>query len=293
MESQRHSKALANYVANEGAFSSICREIEANVGSSIPQPVLVVGQEGAGKTSLLQRLVNTYPELPYVWIDGRTIFNTADIINQGKGKDILCIDNLDYYLRRCSYEEQFGLRRYLYNEGAPMMIATVSKLVPALTEYKAPFFEGLKKVHLLPIAIEELSTLFDAKAIARMASMYNLTSPTIKSIALITHIVENNQNPDRDIDSLLSFFSDNYKLIYQSIPITSQRILNVLGTSKIGLTVPEIRDKSQLTSGILTSYLKNLCILRLVSADKSIKRNTIYTIKDPLFRIWLKVTSLT
>lgn len=279
---------ISTFTVNTTAFYSICSEIDSNIGSSIPQPVLIIGQEGSGKSTLLKRLITNYQNLHFVWIDGRFIFNTADIIKQTSGDSILIIDNLDYFFVRCSYEEQFRLRRFLYNEGAPMMIASVSKLVPALTEYKAPFFEGFKKIHLPPIYLDDITSLFDEKSIVRVSSMFNLIPPTINSVEIISHIIELNINPDKDIDLLLSYYSGIYKNKYLSLPTNSQHILNILGNTDKGMTIPEMRTVSGLASGILTSYLKSLKQQDIVSIDKTIKRKSRYFIKDSLFRIWLK-----
>jgi DNA helicase HerA-like ATPase len=288
MDTSFCANGISRFTANTDAFNAICGEIDSNIGSSIPQPILVIGQEGSGKTTLLKRLIMKFSSHHFAWIDGRFIFSSEDIIEQVKGNPIFIIDNLDYFLSRCTYEEQFRLRRFLYNEGAPMMIASVSKLTAALTEYKAPFFEGLKKIHLSSIKIEDITSLFDAKYVERVTIMFNLLPPTINSLELISHIIESNNNPKNDIDLLLSYNSAIYKSIYMSVPTKSQQILNIIGNSDRGMTIPEIRDISGIASGILTSYFKNIKKQGIIFIDKTIKRNTKYLIKDPLFQIWLK-----
>lgn len=281
-------KEFSSFIANTDTFNAICMEIEGNLGSAIPQPVLIIGEEGSGKTTMLQRIKDKYSSINFAWIDGRFIFSTADIINHITDISHLIIDNFDYYLIRCPYEEQFRLRRFLYNEGAPMLIASISKLVPALTEYKAPFFEGLKKLYINPITKDTLSSLFDSISIGRASEMYEFVNPTIESVEIIFQIIILNNNTGKDIDLLLARYSAQYKLIYKNIPIKSQHILNVLGNSEISMTVPEIRDISGLSSGILTPYLKSLEKKGLIATDKSIKRSTRYYIKSPLFKRWLK-----
>lgn len=280
--------SLSTFVANVEPFNAICQEIDGNIGSSIPQPVLIIGQDGTGKTILFRRLINKYSNLDFVWIDGRFIFSANDIIEQASGLSVLIIDNLDYFLDRCSYPEQFALRRFLYNEGAPMMIAGVSKLTRSLTEYKAPFFEGLKKIHLPPITPEELRHIFSKGSIDRALTLFNLMPPTINSVEIISRIIEDSGNPKNDLGSLLSYYSNIYRTLYTSVPTNSQHILNILSNSGKDMTVPELRKASGLASGTLTPYLKGLMGKGLIGKDNSVKRSTTYFIKDPLFRIWLK-----
>lgn len=279
---------ISTFIANSAPFNAISGEIEGNIGSSIPQPVLIIGQEGSGKTTLFRRLVTKYPSLHFVWIDGRFIFKSSDIIEQVSEDSILLIDNLDYFFNRCTYEEQFRLRRFLYNEGAPMMIASVSKLIPALTEYKAPFFEGMKKIHLSPITVEDLNKIFGDDSIERARAMFNFVPPTINSVKIIYNIIEAGANPKDDLVFLLSYYSHIYRDIYKNLPTNSQHILNILSNSEIDMTVPDIRQASGLSSGILTPYLKSLKEKGLIIKDCSVKRCTKYYIRDSLFKIWLK-----
>lgn len=291
MKSRNISNPTPPFVANTAAFNAIKAEIEGNIGSKIPQPVLIIGQEGSGKTTLLQWLIKAYPSLQFVWIDGRCIFNSDDIIQKVNEVPLFIIDNLDYYLDRSSYEDQFRLRRYLYNEGAPMMIASVSKLVPALTEYKAPFFEGLKKVHLPPITEADLTIMFGNQTIHRALSLFNLLPPTIQSARIIANILEINSDPNSDLEHLLSYSAYRYKQIYDSVSTNTQRILNILGNANKDMTVSEIRDAGGFSSGMLSPYLNNLNNRGIISIDNSITRRTKYSIKDPLFHIWLKKTN--
>lgn len=286
--------ALSSLTVNEDVFNAVRSEIEHNnIGDSIPQPIIVIGNEGFGKTTLLRRLYKVCMGKHIVWIDGRSLFSTADIIERHNltNDSLLFIDDMDFYFTRCSYEEQFRLRRFLYNEGAPMLIATASRVLPALAEYDAPFFEGLKIIYLNPVSKDDISLLFDGKALERAVSMFDLMSPAVKSVGIIYNIIKLNNNSQTDKDILLSIFSDRYKNLYQRLPANSQNILNTLASNDNGMSIAEIRENSGLPTNVLTAYLKRLRDLGIITADKSIKRNTIYVLKDRLFRIWLAQSS--
>ncbi|MCC8112623.1 MAG: hypothetical protein LIP03_01265 [Bacteroidales bacterium] len=168
-----------------------------------------------------------------------------------------------------------------------MLIATASSLWPALTDYKAPFFEGLMTLYLPSITAEDLSKIFQGESLTRAAGMLELAPPTIQSVGIIAQIIETIPDSEEDNQKLLSFFSSLYKMIYDSLPEYSQRILNVLGTADHKMTMPEIRALSALPSNVLTSYLKILSKKGLIKCDKSAVKRTLYAVKDPLFRLWL------
>lgn len=281
---------LSDYIANEDAYASSCKEIDDNYDSSIPQPIIIIGETGSGKTTLLHRIVESYNDRPYVWINGRSIFSSDDITgsNNFLKNTLLIVDDIDYYFQRCDYQEQYKLRHFLYNEGAPMLIGTCSKILPALTEYNAPFFEGIKLIYLYPISADEIRPYFDRRSIQRVVSLLEFTSHTIKSLIIIDKIIKTNPIQKRDLDLLLSSYSETFSLIYHNNPKYSQQILNILCQTENGMSISEIRSGYGLTANILTAYLKSLRKQGIVSADKSVKKRTKYFIKDKLFRIWLK-----
>lgn len=281
---------LKDFKANKDAYTSICKEIDDNYGSLIPQPVIIVGEAGSGKTILLRSLVEAFKDRPCIWLNGRSIFSSDDIIGSDTFKkySLLVIDDMDYYFQRCDYQDQYKLRNFLYNEGAPMLIGSCSKILPALTEYKAPFFEGVKLTYLYPIVADELKPYFDNQSFQRVTSLLKLTSHTIKSLQIIDNIIKTNPTPKKDLDLLLCFYTEHFTQIYQSTPKNSQKILNILSLTENGMTIPEIRNAHGLAANILTAYLKGLRKQGIVSADKSVKKRTKYFIKDTLFRIWLK-----
>lgn len=285
------STFLTNLSVNDSVFNIVTSEICNNSGSAIPQPVMIIGEDGSGKTTLLKRLYDSCAcgELSRVWIDGRSVFCSDDIISKAKhaGASVVFIDDMDFYFTRCSYDEQFRLRGYLYNEGAPMLIGSVSKILPALTEYEAPFFEGLKNIFIPPVSPDFIPRIFDKQDAERAGLLMSLLPPTISSVATVYSIIKLNDNPGKDIFRLVSLFSDRYRSYYRKLPTNSQHILNAFGSENAAMTIPELRDRTGLPTNVLTAYLKTLYTLDIIRVDKSIKRNTRYSMKDPLFQKWL------
>lgn len=291
MDMENNSYAFSPITVNDHVFDVIMAEIKKFDSTSIPQPILLIGEEGSGKSTLLRRIQKSVSDRPLLRIEGRFIFKTADIIeaweNAGQ-PSLVIIDDWDYYLSRTDYDDQYSLRRVLYNEGAPMMIAAVRKIVPALVEYKAPFFEGLDFVYIQAIPDDSFTLFFNHSEIERAEKLLCLLPKTIASIIKIKEVFALSDRPQNDIDCLLSGFSDNYRNLYQSLPHYSQKILNCMGEN---LLLSEIRERTKLPTGILTPYLASLKKAGIIQIEKTIKRKNKYSIKDPLFRLWLRPSS--
>lgn len=288
--SQNSYNRLSSLIVNEDVFNAVVSEIKNNDGSRIPQSVIIIGEEGSGKTTLLKRLYESCDGKQVIWIDGRNIFSTSDIIDSGNitHDSIIFIDNMDYYFSRCSYEEQYRLRKRLYNEGAPMMIATISRVLSAIYEYEAPFFEGLKTIYVNPISKNDVAFVFEPHYIQRANELLELLPSTIKSLIIVDSIIRLAKVSNEDRDMLLQLFSDKYRSIYQSQPVYSQHILNALGSENSGMKIPEIRKLTRLKTSILTAYLRSLKKNAIINIDYSVRKNAIYSIKDSLFRLWLR-----
>lgn len=291
MSCRRESFTLAGLSFNEDALAAIESEIKDNSGSAIPQPMMIVGQYGSGKTTLLKRIYESVlcRKMSKVWIDGRTLFSSEDIISKAvdAGASIMFIDDMDFYLSRCTYDEQFRLRKFLNNEGAPMMIGAVGKVLPALTDYDAPFFEGLKNIYLRPVSSEEVRFVFDDQTAERADLLMSMLPLTVRSLEIVCDIININDIPKNDTAILVLMFSERYRCLYQELPVNSQHILNAFGTDGDPMTMPRLREITGLPTNVLTAYLKNLGLSDIIKIDKSQKRNTKYSVKDPLFRLWL------
>lgn len=286
----KYNNSLHSFSVNDKVFESLNNEIISNKGSLIPQPIVIIGQQGAGKTTLLKRLYESYPDDKRIWIDGRTIFDSSDIIDNHNisKKNLLFIDDINFYFTRSSYEDQYKLRGFLYNEEAPMMIASMSRIIPAISEYEAPFFEGLKIVYLPPVTENDLSLILDKDIFSRTETLLPLMPPTITSLLTALDLVVRNKNPEEDKERLIDIFSEKYRTLYDSLPLYSQRILNSFGIAEGGMTMPQLKIISGLPTNILSAYLKRLNEIEITSTDKSIKKKSVYFLKDPLFQLWLK-----
>ena len=292
-------KSSSTLNIHEALFNNLLSDIKKTACSEIPQPIVLVGVDGSGKTFILRQLYYEVIESGYsaVWIDGRSIFSVKDITSHSDifPNTIVFIDNIDFFFNRCSYEEQYELRSFLYNEGAPMLIASVEKILPAFSEYKAPFFEGLKFIHIPSVTIDgAIASLFvNQEEEDRAEKLLSLLPKTIRSVKIARNIIRDSDSPGNDITKLIDEFSAQYKHIYHSLPTYSQHILFAIGnTLAPGLLLSDIRKATKLPTSVLSIYLRNLCSAGILTADKRAKKGYRYTIKDPLFGEWLSFNEL-
>lgn len=171
-----------------------------------------------------------------------------------------------------------------------MLIGTVEKILPAFSEYKAPFFEGLKFIYIPPVTLYGNSgvSFSNPKENERAQKLLQLLPKTIRSVNIIRNIIHNSSNAKLDVTTLISEFASKYKQIYQSLPTYSQQILSAIGnTPAPGQLLSDIRETTGLPTSVLSIYLRNLCTAGILTVDKSMKKGYKYAIKDPLFGEWL------
>lgn len=129
-------------VINNDIFTSIFSYLLKEDRDKIAQPNLIIGEKGSGKTSLLKRMYfsieNSAKWLKPIFIDGKSLFSTDDIwkfhsLQDESCRTVLLIDNVQYYFERTDNTEQYNLRGKLNKAGAPILIATADKVLPAFT----------------------------------------------------------------------------------------------------------------------------------------------------------------
>lgn len=283
-----------NKILDEILFH-ITRELDEK---SIPQPVLIIGQWGSGKTYLLNEIIDTIKSdrhVPVIQLDGTGLFSSEQIIDsadshlkQTDDRRILVIDDMDFYLTKSHYDDQYKLRNYLNNENAPLLIGTSSSIPDAITDYKAPFFEGLKIIYIPPVNINELSDIpADKDTSDRIKHLLSYMPRVIRSVMIARDIVSVSRNREEDISKLLNIYSPFYRTQFESIPLNSQKIVSSLAEGQAPMNIGELSEKTQTESGILSTYLRQLNKSRIIKKTSNVKRGAKYELTDPLFKLWL------
>lgn len=302
---------------NEDVLASLMNCLSKEDMTKTAQPNLIVGEPGSGKTFLMKRLYGKINDdmgtaLYPIVIEGKSLFSTDDIwahcasvldigsegdeyegILQWQNKEskriVLIVDNIQYYFERTDNTEQYGLRGKLNMVGAPVLIATSEKVLPAFTEYNAAFFDGFKITYMKPLTTALISDIIDKQNdIIRLEKLMSYMPRTIRSLFIAVGILEKSDDADKDCDFLSDYFSSFYQVKYDSASIQTQRILSALSRAESGYSLAEIRDITGQENGKISPYLKLMADQKLIIKEAKTLRGGIYSITDPLFKLWLR-----
>lgn len=285
-------------VINNDIFTSIFNYLLKEDKDKVAQPNLIIGEKGSGKTSLLKRMYfsieNSAKWLKPVFIDGKSLFSTDDIwkfcsLQDDSCRTVLLIDNIQYYFERTDNTEQYNLRGKLNKAGAPILIATADKVLPAFTRYESAFFEGFKISYIRPLVVTDYSMFVGYEAdMTRLENLMSYLPKTPRSVQIAAKIIEDSASPEMDIMLLLDYFSFYYQAKFDSYVVQIQRILSAIARLENGVSLQEIRQMTGQDNGKISPYLKLMADRKIIDRTSQTQRGSIYTITDPLFKLWLQ-----
>lgn len=239
-------------VINNDIFTSIFNYLLKEDRDKLAQPNLIIGEKGSGKTSLLKRMYfsieNSAKWLKPVFIDGKSLFSTDDIwkfcsLQDDSCRTVLLIDNVQYYFERTDNTGQYNLRGKLNKAGAPILIATADKVLPAFTRYESAFFEGFKISYIRPLVVTDYSMFVGYEAdMTRLENLISYLPKTPRSVQIAAKIIEDSASPEMDIMLLLDYFSFYYQAKYDGYVVQIQRILSAIARPENGVSLQEIRQ---------------------------------------------------
>ena len=286
-------------VINNDIYTSIFNYLLKEDRDKIAQPNLIIGEKGSGKTSLLKRMYfsieNSVKQLKPVFIEGKSLFSTDDIwkfctLQDDSFRTVLLIDNIQYYFERTDNTEQYNLRGKLNKAGAPILVATADKVLPAFTDYESAFFEGMKISYIRPLSITDYSMFVGHEInMTRLKNLMFYLPKTPRSVQIAAKIIEESAGPETDIMLLIDYFSFYYQVKYDSYVVQVQRILSAIARAEDGVSLQEIRQMTGQDNGKISPYLKLMADRKIIDKTSKTQRGGIYSIADPLFRLWLQI----
>lgn len=177
-------------------------------------------------------------------------------------------------------------------EGTPILIATSDKVLPAFTDYESAFFEGLKISYIRPLAVADYSVFVGHETdMTRLENLMSYLPKTPRSVQIAAKIIEDSAIPETDIMLLIDYFSFYYQAKYDGYVVQIQRILSAIARAEDGVSLQEIRQMTGQDNGKISPYLKLMADRKIIDKTSKTQRGGIYTIADPLFRLWLKTNA--
>jgi predicted transcriptional regulator len=116
---------------------------------------------------------------------------------------------------------------------------------------------------------------------------------TIRSMFIAIGILKKSEDSANDLAFLSDYFFSHYQEKFDVTSTQTQRILSALSQSESGLSLSEIREITGQENGKISPYLKLMIDQKLISKEAKSLRGGIYSIADPLFKLWLRHNSVT
>lgn len=275
--------------------------IDSNHPNSIPQHLLVSGNEGVGKTFIVEGIASEllsrgfkvtkflYPHCNVVTADD--IINKVDVSNN---KYYIIIDDFDKMLQSLSNEEQYRLRAFLFKKNAPMLIATSTGLYEGFSDYRMPFYDAFRVIHIPELEYEDLADILPKKEYAALKndeiflSVLSKLGGNLNYICSLATALQGSNSMDVAIQSVITQNDRYFRLLFSGLSGMLQRTLYGLAQAGETASSAEVQQLSSLTAANTASGLFRLEKQGIISRVGDKKRNVIYKINDYLLHKWLE-----
>ena len=275
--------------------------IDSNHPNSIPQHLLVSGNEGAGKTCLVESLASEllsrgyqvikflYPHCNVVTADD--IINKVDVLNNN---NYILIDDFDKMLQSLPNDEQYRLRAFLFKKNAPMLIATSTGLYDGFADYRMPFYDAFRVFHIPELEHEDLADILPKKGYEAVKNdeIFLDVMPKLRGnlnyICTMAIALQSSNSVDVAIQSVIAQNDRYFRLLFSGLSGMLQRTLYGLAQAGETASSAEVQRLSGLTAANTASGLFRLEKQGIISRVGDKRRNVTYKINDYLLHKWLE-----
>lgn len=275
--------------------------IDSNRPNSIPQHLLVSGNEGAGKTCLVESLASEllsrgyqvikflYPHCNVVTADD--IINKVDVSNNN---NYIIIDDFDKMLQSLPNDEQYRLRAFLFKKNAPMLIATSTGLYDGFADYRMPFYDAFRVFHIPELEHEDLADILPKKEYeaVKKDEFFLDVMPKLRGnlnyICTLAIALQSCNSVDVAIQSVIAQNDRYFRLLFSGLSGMLQRTLYGLAQAGETASSAEVQRLSGLTAANTASGLFRLEKQGIISRVGEKRRNVTYKINDYLLHKWLE-----
>lgn len=125
----------------------------------------------------------------------------------------------------------------------------------------------------------------------RLENLMFYLPKTPRSVQIAAKIIEDSASSEMDVMLLLDYFSFYYQAKYDGYVVQIQRILSAIARPENGVSLQEIRQMTGQDNGKISPYLKLMADRKIIDRTSQTQRGGIYTITDPLFKLWLQINA--
>lgn len=227
-----------------------------------------------------------------------------EITNSINRRPVLLIDNINLIFDRLTEEEQFKLRAWLTENGAPIIIGASSTRVDGASEYEAPFYDAFQIQYLERLKFEELISLLQHLAvltqseeiipnihreIARLKTLHQLTGGNPRTAVMLFRLIVKGFSKDinDDLEALLDEATPIYKARFEELSTQMQVIIDAIALHWEPITLEQLRAATRYENGQLSPQLKRLVEIGWIEKTNAYKaKGSAYQISERFFNIW-------
>ena len=271
--------------------------IDSNVANSIPQHVLIAGAEGTGKSYMIARLEQElttsgrhvckclYPHCNIVAAD----YIINKVSNPDGQRCVILVDDFDKMLEVLPNDEQYKLRAFLFKKNAPTLITTSTGLYEGFSDYRAPFYDAFRVLHIPQLAQNDIAEILSEDVYQKVKDLSEFQNTIPKLGGNLNYIrsfaAELCEN--RGIEDVVKANDRYFRYMFSSLPNVQQRALYGLALSGETATSADVQKKSGLTAANTASALFRLEKQGIIAKIGDKKRNVTYQINDYLLWLWI------
>ena len=271
--------------------------IDGNVANTIPQHVLIAGAEGTGKSHMIARLEQE------LTVSGRYVCRflyphcnivAADyIINKVSSPDgqrcVILVDDFDKMLEVLPNDEQYKLRAFLFKKNAPTLIATSTGLYEGFSDYRAPFYDAFRVLHIPQLAQDDIAEILSEDIYQKVKDLSEFQNAVPKLVGNLNYIhsLAAALCENRGIEDVVKANDRYFRYMFSSLPNVQQRALYGLALSGETATSADVQKMSELTAANTASALFRLEKQGIIAKIGDKKRNVTYQINDYLLWLWI------
>ena len=286
--------------------------MSGNAPNTIPQHILIAGNEGTGKSFMMDELAKVLTSRGYEitsFIYPHSDIATAnDIINRldisKVNRQVIIIDDFDRMLISLPDDEQYSFRSFLFKKNAPTLIATSTGLYKGFSDYRTPFYDAFRVLHIPQLEDEDLACILPKEVFEVVGcnhdfqSLLSVLEDNLNYILTLAIAVHSGLSIDKSLAKVVNENSRYFRYLFSSLPGIQQRALYGLAIANDVLEskdytsrtahASQVMKASRLSSMTTASALFRLERQGIIGRIGDKKRNVSYQIKDYLFELWLK-----